>query len=98
MRFEEVLDLITRAQQRIAVLSSVIDSLEKYLPSDLEDGAEEVIRVSEQCLQPDVPPELVEEVVEELSKMMEDTEAELSGLRSMSVSKPAAKKRRTKKQ
>jgi len=98
VRFEEVLELITRAQQRVAVLSSVIDSLEQYLPSDLGGDPDEVIMVTDQCLQPEVPHELVEEVIEEISKMMENAESELEGLRSMSVSKPAAKKRRTKKQ
>ena len=99
MKIGEVIKEITTTQHKLAVLESVIEYIENFLPSDT--GEAEVFFVSEPCLEPEVPAEVVEEVLESVTKIQAEHVARLEKLEGMETKdvKPRAKRspRRSKK-
>lgn len=97
MKIGEVLSQITAAQHKLAVLGSVVEYVETFLPSDTEDA--EVFFVEGPCLEPEVPTDIVEEILESITKIQSEQIALLEKLRGMETKdvKPKRSPRRSKK-
>jgi hypothetical protein len=92
MTFEEILENLTKAQQRCAVYQALVDYLEEHLPTDLDvasNGAPlptdmNIITVTEtRCLEPVVPVAVVEGVLGEVSSLLQKSEEEIRKIRGL---------------
>ena len=94
MKIGEVLNEITATQHRLAVITSLIEYLETFLPSDTEPP--EMFYVEGPCLEPEVPTSIVEEVLEKITKIQSEQSSRLDNLNKMETkdgkSKPRAKR------
>lgn len=94
MNIGEVLSEITATQHRLAVLGSLVEYIETFLPSDTEQA--EVFFVEGPCLEPEVPTTIVEEILEQLTKIQDEQVKHLDKLKKMETkdgkSKPRAKR------
>tara|TARA_Y100000114_G_C11763332_1_gene331235 strand:+ start:712 stop:1029 length:318 start_codon:yes stop_codon:yes gene_type:complete len=93
MNIGEVLDEITATQHRLAVISSLVEYIETFLPSDTE-GAE-VFFVEGPCLQPEVPTSIVEEILELVTKIQGEQNSHLENLRKMETKDVKPKPKRS---
>tara|TARA_B100000886_G_scaffold53223_1_gene32743 strand:+ start:1154 stop:1459 length:306 start_codon:yes stop_codon:yes gene_type:complete len=97
MKIGEVLNEITSTQHRLAVLASVVEYLETFLPNDTE--APETFYVDGPCLIPEVPVDIVEEVLDQIVKIQGEQEKRLENLNKMETKdvKPKRPRRSTRK-
>ena len=93
MKIGEVLDEITATQHRLAVIASLVEYLETFLPSDTEPP--EMFYVEGPCLEPEVPTSIVEEVLEKITKIRAEQSSRLDNLNKMETKdgKPKPKPR-----
>jgi hypothetical protein len=96
---KDVLEEIVNKQHKIAVFEDLIAYLEDYLPSDVCLTPDEKLSVEGPCLEPDVSYAVIENVIEFLSKMMEEESKTLDKLNNMEMkpNEPAKRKPRTTK-
>lgn len=99
MKIGEVLSEITATQHRLAVINSLLEYLETFLPSDTETP--ETFYVEGPCLEPEVPTAIVEEVLEKITKIHGEQSSHLEKLNKMETKdgkpKPRSKRRTTRK-
>lgn len=93
MNIGEVLSEITATQHRLAVIDSLLEYIETFLPSDTEKP--ETFYVEGPCLEPEVPTSIVEEVLEKISKLQGEQMEHLEKLKKMETKdgKPKPKPR-----
>ena len=97
MKIGEVLNEMTSTQHRLAVIASVVEYLETFLPSDTEKP--ETFYVDGPCLIPEVPVSVVEEVLDQILKIQGEQEKRLENLNKMETKdvKPKRARRNTRK-
>jgi len=81
MNIGEVLNEITATQHRLAVLASLVEYIETFLPSDVDEA--EVFFVEGPCLEPEVPTSIVEEILEKITTIQGEQFSHLEKLRKM---------------
>ena len=96
MKIEDILAQITSLQQKMAVYDSVLNHLENRLPSDTEDSVG-TIRVEGPCMDPVVPVEIIDVVVEEVSGLRFSAAEELLSLQKTEIKEDKPKPRKRKR-
>ena len=93
MKIEEVLAKMTDIQHKLAVYSEVLDHLETYLPSDVDEVSE--ITILEGCLVPKVSQRSIEAVLEAIQELYEKEKEELGALSSLEAKSNGSKRKPT---
>ena len=103
MKIEEVLNAIVARQHKIAVLNSLQEHLEEYVPTDISPEPEYEIFVEDPCLVPVVTQKAIEDVISVLTGLIEEEQKELNKLTSLETKpngrtrKPSPRKSSTRK-
>ena len=95
MNIQEALKKIVQEQHRIAVYDALLESLERFLPSDTGDP-EEVLHVEEKCIDPEVGVDIIESVQDELEKLRSDAAKRSESLNKLEISVAKPKRSRAK--
>ena len=90
MNFEDALKKRTGLQHRLAVLEELLACLNTFLPTDL--GPSEAILEVDDCLEPVVSQEAVEDIVDVVTKEYTKLEKELDGLSKLRITSAKKKK------
>lgn len=85
MNIQEALKQIVEEQHRVAVYDALLESLERFLPSDTGDP-EESIRVEDKCIDPVVDVDIIEAVHDELAKLRSAAASRVESLNKMEIS------------
>lgn len=93
MNIGEVLSEITATQHRLAVIGSLVEYVETFLPSDTSEP--ETFFVEGPCLEPEVPTTIVEEILEKITNIQGEQLKHLENLKKMETkdAKPKPKPR-----